>query len=231
MLRSEINAIMADADGFIRSHGFRLPPFAYWTPDSWRERGEEVREIADRSLGWDITDYGTGDFARVGLFLFTLRNGSPEALRSGQGKIYAEKLLISEADQIAPMHFHKIKTEDIINRGGADLAIEVYNSTPDEQLGNGPVKLSLDGVRRTCKPGEVLILKPGESVTLTPGVYHKFWGERGRVLIGEVSSINDDATDNFFLDPIGRFPTIDEDVPPLHLLVGDYGRYYGTAKR
>ena len=28
--------------------------------------------------------------------------------------------------------------------------------------------------------------------------------------------------DNVFRDPIGRFPHIEEDEPPLHLLVGDY---------
>ncbi|MCB0250397.1 MAG: D-lyxose/D-mannose family sugar isomerase, partial [Anaerolineae bacterium] len=55
MKRSEINAIMRDADSFMRGHGFRLPPFAYWTPDDWASKGEEVREIVDRQLGWDIT--------------------------------------------------------------------------------------------------------------------------------------------------------------------------------
>ena len=38
--------------------------------------------------------------------------------------------------------------------------------------------------------------------------------------------VNDDQTDNKFLDPIGRFPTIEEDEPPMHLLVGDYKKYY-----
>lgn len=226
MRRSDINAVMAEADAFIRGHGFRLPPFAYWTPDSWRGRGPEAAEIIRHGLGWDITDFGLGDFARTGLFLFTLRNGSPEALRAGRGKVYAEKLLVSDAGQVTPAHFHKVKTEDIINRGGGDLAVEIHSSTPDGGLGDDAVELSLDGVRRTCRAGEVLVLKPGESVTLTPGVYHKFWGEGARVLVGEVSSVNDDATDNFFLDAVGRFPTVEEDAEPLRLLVGDYGRYY-----
>lgn len=153
MKRSEINAIMAEADDFMRSHGFRLPPFAYWTPESWRARGAEVREIAERRLGWDITDYGTGDFAKIGLFLFTLRNGDPAALTTGKGKAYAEKLLISDEKQVAPMHFHKVKTEDIINRGGGDLAIQLYNSTPDGKLDDTPVTQSLDGIERTFKAG------------------------------------------------------------------------------
>lgn len=61
MKRSEINAIMRDADAFMRRQGFHLPPFAYWTLNEWATKGEEVREIIDRQLGWDITD-----FAHVG---------------------------------------------------------------------------------------------------------------------------------------------------------------------
>jgi hypothetical protein len=36
--------------------------------------------------------------------------------------------------------------------------------------------------------------------------------------------VNDDANDNRFLQPAGRFPEIIEDVDPYHLLVSDYGR-------
>jgi hypothetical protein len=57
-------------------------------------------------------------------------------------------------------------------------------------------------------------------------LYHKFWGEDSTVLVGEVSVVNDDYTDNRFLDPIGRFPDIEEDVEPFYLLVGDYDTYY-----
>ena len=65
-------------------------------------------------------------------------------------------------------------------------------------------------------------LNPGESITLTPNLYHSFWAEDGRVLIGEVSLVNDDSNDNCFLNPVGRFPSIIEDESPIHLLVGDY---------
>ena len=47
-------------------------------------------------------------------------------------------------------------------------------------------------------------------------------GGAGDVLIGEVSTVNDDLTDNIFAAPIGRFARIDEDVAPTHLLVSDY---------
>ena len=71
---------------------------------------------------------------------------------------------------------------------------------------------------------------PSESITLAPYCYHKFWGVGGRVLVGEVSKVNDDNTDNRFLEPVGRFPAIEEDEVPLHLLVNDYGRYYRPGR-
>ena len=42
------------------------------------------------------------------------------------------------------------------------------------------------------------------------------------MLIGEVSNVNDDRTDNVFREPIGRFSQIEEDTAPKHLLVSDY---------
>ena len=47
----------------------------------------------------------------------------------------------------------------------------------------------------------------------------------GDVLIGEVSTVNDDLTDNIFEQPIGRFSDIDDDVAPVHLLVSDYDKW------
>jgi len=75
------------------------------------------------------------------------------------------------------------------------------------------------------RAGDTLRLSPGESVTLMPGNWHAFWGEGGDVLIGEVSAVNDDLTDNIFEAPIGRFAEIDEDTTPLHLLVSDYDKW------
>ncbi len=232
MKRSEINAIMRSADDFIRGHGFFLPPFAYWTPQDWASKGSEVSEIVENHLGWDITDFGSGDFGRNGLFLFTVRNGGPNNWKTLQGKLYAEKLMVVGEDQLTPMHFHWTKMEDIINRGGGALAIQVYNATPDEQLDpQNPVTVSMDGVRYTFPAGHTLRLKPGESITLTQRCYHKFWGEGGQVLVGEVSLVNDDFTDNRFLEPVGRFPEIAEDEPPLHLLCIDYDKYYPGAPK
>jgi len=86
------------------------------------------------------------------------------------------------------------------------------------------VRVSCDGVVREVAPGGKVILHPGESITLPPRLYHLFYGERGagRVLCGEVSSVNDDAHDNRFKTPAGRFPKIEEDEAPIHYLCTEY---------
>jgi len=226
MKRSEINHILREADAFLREQHHYLPPFAYWTPAQWQAKGPEVSEIVQKRLGWDITDFGSGQFDRIGLFLFTLRNGDLASLQAGRGKLYAEKLLIARVDQVTPLHFHWLKTEDIINRGGGRLIVQLYNSTEDEGLADTPVTVKTDGVERTVPAGGTVELSPGESITLEPYCYHAFWATGSTVLVGEVSTVNDDSTDNRFFEPVGRFPTIEEDEAPLYLLVGDYDRYY-----
>ena len=223
MKRSRINDIIAQSDDMMRSFGFVLPPWAYWTPDEFKARAGEAAAVIEARNGWDITDYGAGDFDKMGLFLFTLRNGRLADMQRGGGMCYAEKLLISKQDQLSPMHTHVIKAEDIINRGGATLVVELFGSDADghfDETAGGTVWC--DGLQRDYGPGEKLRLAPGESVTLMPGDWHAFWGEGGDVLIGEVSTVNDDETDNIFREPIGRFANIQEDAAPTHLLVSDY---------
>lgn len=227
MKRSVINSIMRSADQFIRSNGFYLPPFAYWTPEEWSKKDVDVEEIVTNHLGWDITDFGMGDFAKFGLFLFTIRNGNPENWKTLKGKLYAEKIMIVEENQVTPYHFHWSKMEDIINRGGGNLMIQLFNATRQEDFDlTSSVVLSADGVEREIVAGGILTLEPGESVSLPQFCYHQFWGQGGRVLVGEVSMVNDDHTDNRFNPPVGRFPTIEEDEKPLYLLCNDYERYY-----
>ncbi len=223
MKRSRINDIMAEADAMIRHYGFVLPPFANWSPDEFVGKKDVAKNVIDARCGWDITDYGKGAYDTMGLFLFTLRNGRLADLQRGGGMCYAEKLLISKQDQLSPMHTHVIKAEDIINRGGATLVIELFGSDDkgnfaDDKGGT----VWCDGIRRPYGPSEKLLLAPGESVTLMPGDWHAFWGDGGDVLIGEVSTVNDDETDNVFREPIGRFAQVEEDVAPTHLLVSDY---------
>ncbi len=228
MKRSRINDIIAQSDEMMRSFGFIMPPFAYWSPDEFKARKTVAKNVIDARCGWDITDYGAGRYEEMGLFLFTLRNGRLADLQRGGGMCYAEKLLISKQDQLSPMHTHALKAEDIINRGGATLVVELFGSDAqgnfDETRGG---TVFCDGIQRDFAAGEKLRLAPGESVTLMPGDWHAFWGDGGDVLIGEVSTVNDDETDNIFREPIGRFAEIVEDVDPVHLLVSDYRTWLG----
>jgi D-lyxose ketol-isomerase len=174
-------------------------------------------------LGWDLTDFGSGDYENTGLLLFTLRNGN----LLQDKKSYAEKIMIVEEGQVTPMHYHWSKMEDIINRGGGNLIIQLFPSTEEGEFADREFEVSLDGIRRKCLPGDEVRLEPGESITLYQGLYHKFYGQEGQgnVLVGEVSSVNDDHSDNRFHTPVGRFPDIEEDETPTYLLVGDYASY------
>ena len=223
MKRSEINASIREALELFKEYKIALPPFTAWTPEEWKTKGDEVAEIKENMLGWDITDFGQGDFNKIGLFLITIRNGNQKNPEK-YPKPYAEKLMVVKENQITPMHFHWSKMEDIINRGGGNLMIKLYNSTEDEQLADTDVVVSMDGVQHTFPAGTVVRLEPGQSITLTKGLYHRFWGEEGKgtVLVAEVSMCNDDTNDNRFYDPAGRFPEIEEDEAPLRLLCNEY---------
>ncbi len=225
MKRSTINKEIVNAIKMFEQIGFKLPPFAFWSPEDWSKKGTEVIEIIDNMLGWDVTDYGCGDFYKNGLLLFTIRNGNYN--KKKYTKTYAEKLMVCKEDQVAPMHFHWKKKEDIINRGGGNLILELYKSTPEETLSNKAFTVSIDGVHTDVHGDHKIKLAPGESIFLEPFVYHKFYPESdtGDVVIGEVSEVNDDTNDNRFLDPIGRFPAIDEDESPTHLLCNEYKKW------
>jgi D-lyxose ketol-isomerase len=220
MKRSEINQQIREAIHFFEYQNFKLPPWALWSPEQWQEHGGNHDEIIENHLGWDLTDFGSGNFKECGLLLFTLRNGTKNANQ----KPYAEKIMIVDEDQHTPMHFHWSKMEDIINRGGGNLMIQLYPSNDREEYAKHQFEVSLDGIRQKLQPGQVVKLQPGESITLYQGLYHMFYGEsgQGKVLVGEVSTANDDHSDNRFFDEVGRFPEIEEDEPLRYLLVGDY---------
>ena len=223
MKRSEVNSIILGVKGFLDEHRFLLPVWAGWSPEEWKGTYDRCSEIIDNKLGWDITDFGSGDFNKRGLSLFTIRNGNWDK----KDKMYCEKIMVVGEEQETPMHFHWNKTEDIINRGGGNLIMELYMADANDNLIKEKVKVSIDGIITTVDAGKPLILKPGQSICLKSRLYHRFYGEKGKgkVLTGEVSLVNDDANDNRFYAEIGRFPDIDEDVKPVHLLVNDYAKY------
>ena len=173
-------------------------------------------------LGWDITDYGLGKFDEIGFSLITLRNGNVKMDK--YPKTYAEKLLYLEEKQMAVMHFHWNKMEDIINRGGGNVLITVYNADENGGFADTDVKISKDGRNYMVPAGTQVRLCPGESITVYPYMYHDFHVEAGtgEVLLGEVSMCNDDNNDNRFYDPVGRFPEIEEDEEPYRLLCNEY---------
>ena len=224
MKRSRINAALREMEQMLREYRISLPPFCGFTPEQWQTLGHEYDEVRECMLGWDIPDYGLGDFDRVGFSLITLRNGN-RSMPDKYPKVYAEKLLYLREGQYAPNHFHWFKTEDIINRGGGNVLIRVYNSLPDEEMDlETLVTVYTDGKRWQVPAGTRIRLTPGESIYIPQRLYHDFTVEPGTgpVLLGEVSQCNDDNAANRFNPPVGRFPEIEEDEPPYRLLCGEY---------
>jgi D-lyxose ketol-isomerase len=221
MKRSLINAQIDDAIAFIESMGTPLPPLARFTPGDWAAAGHEWDEARENAIGWDVTTFGSDDFYATGLVLFTLRNGN---LASGDAKTYAEKILVVREGQVTPFHFHKHKMEDIINRGGGNLVVRLFNTTDNGEFADTDIEIRSDGRRFTIPAGGTFTLKPGESFTAPQYTYHSFWGEPGfgTVLVGEVSAVNDDTTDNRFYEERERFNTVIEDEPARFLLANEY---------
>jgi len=223
--RSELNEILREGIQFCQRMNFHLPRWAYWCPEDWAKAGHEWDEIRDNQLGWDVTDFGKGDYQHLGLLLFTIRNGN--ALLEKYTKPYCEKLLIVGDRQVTPCHYHFDKVEDIICRAGGELIVQVWNGAEDGSRLDTRVQVNVDAHVYQVEAGTKVKLTPGESITLPQYLYHEFWGEPEEagdyVLVGEVSAVNDDTRDNYFFDQqVGRFPAIEEDDPPLHLLCNEY---------
>lgn len=217
MERSAINAAIVQAKEFFSAHQFFLPPWATWTIEEWKQNPKVARWCFDRQMGWDVTDFQSGRYEELGLLLFCLRNGrqgTPNEMP------YAEKLLVVGEDQVAPFHAHKVKMEDLIVRGGGNLVVEMYNLDEQGNRLDTDVTVRTDGIARTFKAGAPLVLRPGESLTVDRLLQHRFFGEpgSGKVLVGEVSQVNDDHEDNYFHEPLPRFPRVTEDEPVLHPL-------------
>lgn len=222
MKRSEINALLIWAKSLLHANKFYLPMFGYWTMADWELHTGELERIKQTMLGWDITDFGRGDFDMIGAVLFTIRNGNVNI--EGCGTPYAEKVILMKKGQMLPLHFHFAKTEDIINRGGGKLVLKFFASLPDGSVDTkSDVTVYCDGIRRTVKAGGRVEVPTGCSVTLTPYIYHLFLAEEGDLIIGEVSKINDDNIDNRFAESASRFSEVEEDEPILHPLCNEYG--------
>jgi len=229
MLRSEIDAAIDSARAFAAGAVFPLPAFAGWSRDEWLGQADRLGPTISRGLGWDVTDFGRGDFARYGLCLCTIRNGSVADVGDNTAQTYAEKFMVIKIGQETPFHFHPRKTEDIINRGGGVLHVEVYPAD-GIQLGTGVTTTLVDGIETDVRAGDGIIIQPGQSIQIPSGAFHRFWAEDARVLGGEVSAINDDDDDNVFLEQFPRYASIDEDTQARYLLVGEYAAILGSSR-
>ena len=221
MKRSEINSRLAWAKDLLEQAHFSLPDFLHFSPEDWK--GKDAGTIKATMLGWDITDFGLGQFEMMGAVLITIRNG--QQCENGVGTPYAEKLILIPDGGRLPIHFHDTKTEDIINRGGGTLWLKLWRAHEDDKLDEtSDVEIFCDGIKRTVKPGEIIEVTRGNSITLTPRIYHTFGAKGGDLIAGEVSSINDDNIDNIFAEDVRRFSEIEEDAAPAHLLCNEYGK-------
>lgn len=225
MKRSEINTAIDVAMERLNEFKIKLPMFGYWNPEEVEANKDKLDRIKSRMLGWDVSDFGSGDFKNCGAVLFTVRNGDKDD--KDLKAPYAEKYIIldDENEQEIPLHYHIAKTEDIINRGGGIMVVEMYKKGADGKLDTeSEYDVYMDGVKYTKKPGEKIEVTPGNSITIEPYMFHKFYPKKGEgvLIAGEVSRVNDDNCDNVFAVEMDRFCEIDEDTPKKYVLVNEY---------
>ena len=232
--RSIINREIRTARAVAHHYGVSLPPWAQWDAEKWEHVAGDPSydEIRECMMGWDVTDFGSGNFHQIGRVLFTLRNGRHN--HPDYPKPYAEKLLIDPENQRAPAHYHQSKREDLIAMAGGNILVQLEKADADGKRSGESMKVKVDGVERELEPGGIIRLEPGMSLSIPPRTIHQFWGEEGTgwdyegkrwSLSREVSSVCDDKSDNFFIDIDGvRFPEIEEDEPRLTYLCHEYPR-------
>lgn len=225
MKRSEVNAALRWAKVLLHRNNIRLPRYAYWDLEKWHENKDSIATIRRVMLGWDITDFGTGNFDEIGAVLYTVRNGDVE--HPDVGVPYCEKYILQKEGQRLPRHYHVFKTEDIINRAGGVLAVYLWNVDPESgEALQSDVTVYMDGIASSFKAGEEILIYPGDSISLSPYVAHIFGPKVGcgELIVGEVSKVNDDNSDNYFLEPTDRFAEIEEDEAILHPLCNEYNQ-------
>jgi D-lyxose ketol-isomerase len=221
MKRSFIDARIDRMLRLCEYHGVVLPPFAMWGRADYEANADVASLIAARGLGWNVVEFKPGAFETDGLTLFTLRMGDWRELETKRGRLYAEKAILCEDGQRAPHHYHVVKTEDVVNRGGARFVVELFKVDRNGAPTTERFRALKDVTVIDLGPGDQVRLEPGESLTLEPYVAHAFWAEGGAAIAGEVSLANDDRTDNYFVPPLEPFQPIEEDEPARFVTVRD----------
>jgi D-lyxose ketol-isomerase len=221
MKRSDINQAIAQAISFFRAMSFPLPVYAYWSPTDWLSREIELAEVLDLELGWDVTDFGSGNLSSIGRTIFTLRNGRGDL---EYPKSYAQKVMHMPESQKSIVHYHRLKMEDIFNQGGGNIQVAFWHVADNGSPSSESLELSVSGHRTQITAGIPIRLTPGNWVCIPPNTYHQFWAEQGygAVLSTEISSICNDYSDNIFWPKGVRFPSIEEDTPAHYVLCHEY---------
>ena len=230
MKRSFIDSRIDTMLEMCEKHGVRLPPFALWNEAQYRADPAAAQRIAEGTLVWNIVEFKAGAFARDGLSVFTLRMGDWKQLGSGRGRLYGEKALLAENGQRTPHHYHIVKTEDIVNRGGARFVVELFKVDRTGAPTKERFRVLKDVKTLELGPGDQVRLEPGESLTLDPFVAHAFWAEGGAVVAGEISLANDDRSDNYFLPPPEAPAPVEEDKPRRYVTTRDHARIVGLGR-
>ena len=224
MKRSFIDARIDAMLELCERHGVALPPFALWGEADYRANPDAARLIAERGLGWNVVEFKPGLFAREGLTLFTLRMGDWRELGAGRGRLYAEKAMMAEDGQRTPHHYHVVKTEDIVNRGGARFVVELFKvdaqGAPLKERFRAlkDVERARSRARRAGAAGARR--KPDARAVRRPRVLGR--GRRGARRRSVARQRR--PTDNYFLPPLEPFPPIEEDAPARYVTVRDHGR-------
>jgi D-lyxose ketol-isomerase len=150
---------------------------------------------------WDVTDFGLNDIYNFGLVLVNLCNE----------KEYCEKIMYAKAGMTTPAHYHKSKKEDIICRvGGLNIFFYCKDSMHHCNLHKLKIKKNNKFIEISCC--DTVYLSEGERITIDPYISHAFTAMSSEVILGEVSTYNDDMNDNFFLESADRFPVVERDI-------------------
>ena len=211
MKRSEINRSIQEAKILLEEYKWSLPKWAYWSKSNYESNPKLSEYLRNHQMGWDVTDFGKNNFQKEGAVLFCIRNGNKKSKKS---TTYCEKLLLLMPNQKIPFHFHKRKTEDIINKCNGVLELGLYASNNQFYKKKESFILNIDSKPTRIKPNTKIFLKPGQSITIKPYFCHYLKSSnknKKNLIVGEVSSLNDDCCDNYFPDKNLRFSKIEED--------------------
>ncbi|MFP4381073.1 MAG: D-lyxose/D-mannose family sugar isomerase [Candidatus Sumerlaeia bacterium] len=232
MKRSDINNEIQLALDVFEAHRFYLPKWAAWSPENWEHCGPEVAQIKACMLGWSVTDFDRDNFREQGFVTFIERNGIVDEMRefaqrhSVQDKAYGERLGFIQKRQATAMLKHNISTKDIVNRGGGDLVVQIFLSTPDDELDeHNRIPTCINGIAYNIKAGGISRLAPGDGITIHAGVFHKFWAEKAGCIVGEIYTSSPKKNEIFLLEPGEWYNRIEEDEDPLFLLNHEYPEF------